>query len=184
MLALITTTEATSLIQTFNWHTPSWDLFIILFWAVASIFYAFSSGRGRVISMLMSLYVAKLIVSEAPWITQAVNQKLTGNLVGLQQLVSFVLIFIVLFIFLARFAFKTSVDGKSFISIPFVFVFAVLQVGLLINTILTYLSQAGNEFSPLVTTLFLANGASFIWLVLPLAFLIVLGNFISDRGEA
>ena len=54
--------DANQLIQNFNWHNPSWDLFILLFWAVAGIIYAFASGRGRVISMLMSLYIAKLLV--------------------------------------------------------------------------------------------------------------------------
>ena len=71
--------------QNFNWHTPSWDLFIILAWGVASVFYAFAAGRGRIISLLMSLYIAKLLVYEAPWLRNAINSKLTGSLVGLQR---------------------------------------------------------------------------------------------------
>jgi cation transport ATPase len=183
MLGIITTQEATTLVQTFNWHTPSWDLFILLIWGVGSILYAFSAGRGRIISMLMSLYISKLLVSEAPWITQAVNEKLTGSLIGLQQLVSFLLIFLVLFIFLSRFAFKTSADGRHLASIPFAIVFSILQIGLLIQNILAYLSATGKEFSALVTAIFLVPGASFFWLLAPLVFLILLGHFISDRSE-
>jgi hypothetical protein len=183
MFALITTTEATGLVQAFNWHTPSWDLFIILIWGIGAVLYAFSAGRGRIVSMLMSLYIAKLLVGQAPWITQVVNQKLTGSLVGLQQMVSFLLLFIILFILLSRFAFHTSADRRSLSSVPFALIFAVLQIGLLIQTILGYLAATGKEFSPLVSTVFLSNGSAFAWLLAPLVFLIGLGNFISSRNE-
>lgn len=183
MLGLITTQEATTLIQNFNWQTPSWDLFIILAWGLAAVLYAFSAGRGRILSLLMSLYIAKLLVAEAPWITQAVNEKLTGSLVGLQQMVSFLLIFVILFILLSRFAFKTSADGRHLASLPFALVFAILQVGLLIQTILSYLAQTGKEFSQLISAIFLSNGAAFAWLLAPLVFLIFLGHFISNRSE-
>ena len=184
MLALITTSEASQLVQNFTWHTPSWDLFIILFWGLSAVLYAFAAGRGRILSLLMSLYIAKLLVLEAPWITQKVNEQLSGTLIGLQQMVSFLLIFITLFMLLSRFAFKTSADGRHLASVPFALVFAVLQIGLLIQTILSYLAQSGKEFSNLVSTIFLSNGAAFAWLLAPLLFLIFLGHFISDRSEA
>ncbi|MBI5530668.1 MAG: hypothetical protein HY918_04170 [Candidatus Doudnabacteria bacterium] len=180
---MISTNEANQLIQNFNWHTPSWDLFIILFWGVASVFYAFAAGRGRIISLLMSLYIAKLLVLEAPWLTSAINQKLPSSFASLQQLVSFLIIFVALFILLSRYAFRTSADGRHFGSIPFALVFAVLQVGLLINTILGFLAVSGKTFSPLVSFLFLSNSSGFIWLLLPLVFLIVLGRSIADPNE-
>lgn len=177
------TSEATQLIHSFNWQTPSWDLFVFLFWAVASVFYAFAAGRGRTISLLFSLYISRLMVLEAPWLTNAINQKLPGNLAGLQQLVSFLLIFVVLFVLLSRYAFRTSADGRHFGAIPFTLVFAVLQIGLLINTVLVYLSAFGLKFSALVNLIFLSAGAGFIWLVLPLLFLIVLGRSVADPTE-
>lgn len=183
MLAVISVSDANSLVQNFNWHTPSWDLFIILIWGVASVFYAFAAGRGRIISLLMSLYIAKLLVLEAPWLTNAINGRLTGSLVGLQELVSFLLIFVVLFIFLGRYAFRTSADGRHFASIAFSVVFSVLQIGLLINTILIYLAASGRTFSPLITIIFLSNYSEFIWTILPLAFLIILGRSIADPTE-
>jgi|ERR1051326_2318441 hypothetical protein len=183
MLSLVTTAQAADLVKTLNWHNPSWDLFIFLFWAGASIFYAFAAGRGRIISLLMSLYIAKLLVLQAPWLTNAINQKLPGSLAGFQMLISFLLIFILLFVLLSRYAFRTSADGRHFGSIPFSVVFAVLQIGLLINTILTYLVAVGKNFSPLVQLVFLGNTASFIWIVLPLVFLIILGRSIADPTE-
>lgn len=183
MLVLINTTEATSLLQNFDWHTPSWDLFILLFWGVGALLYAFSAGRGRILSLLMSLYIAKLLVLEAPWIIDQVNQNLTGTLVGLQQLVSFLLVFVILFLLLSRFAFHTSADARKLSSIPFAVVFAFLQIGLLIQTVLTYLQNIGKEFSPLVSWIFLSSASAFFWLVAPLIFLIILGNFISSSNE-
>ena len=176
-------TDANQLVHNFDWHQPSWDLFIFLFWAVASVFYAFAAGRGRIISLLMSLYIAKLLVLQAPWLSRAIDQKLPGSLSSLQELVSFLLIFVVLFVLLSRYAFRTSADGRHFGSIPFALVFAVLQIGLLINTILGFLAVSGKNFSPLVTVIFLSGGASFIWLIAPLIFLIILGRSIADPTE-
>jgi len=180
---MVSVADANNLVQNFNWHTPSWDLFILLAWAGGSVFYAFSAGRGRIISLLMSLYIAKLLVLQAPWLTSAINNKLPGSLGGLQELVSFLLIFIVLFVFLGRYAFRTSADGRHFGSIIFGVLFSFLQLGLLISTILTYLSHTGSTFSPLVTFLFLAPSAGFIWTILPLVFLIILGRSIADPNE-
>jgi len=175
--------QGNSLVQNFNWHTPSWDLFILLAWAGGSVIYVFFAGRGRIISLLMSLYIAKLLVLQAPWLTNAINSRLPGTLGALQELVTFLLIFVVLFVFLGRYAFRTSADGRHFGSIIFSIIFSFLQIGLLINTILTYLSITGKIFSPLITFLFLSNSAGFIWTILPLIFLIVLGRSIADPTE-
>jgi hypothetical protein len=177
-------TQISQLIHNFNWHSPSWDLFILLAWAIVSVFYAFAAGRGRIISLLMSLYISKLLVLQAPWLTNALNGKLPGVLSSLQQLISFLLIFLILFMLLGRYAFRTSADGRHFGSLLFGVIFAVLQIGLLISTILGYLSSGiVNNFSPLIHLLFLNNVATFVWLFAPLAFLVVLGRSIADPTE-
>ncbi len=180
---MISTNEANQLIQHFNWHTPSWDLFIILFWGVASVFYAFAAGRGRSVSLLMSLYITKLLVLEAPWLSNVINQKLPSSFASLQQLVSFLIIFVLLFILLSRYAFRTSADGRHFGSIIFTLIFSILQIGLLINIILGFLAVSGKSFSPLVSFVFLSGSAGFVWLLAPLIFLIILGRSIADPNE-
>lgn len=177
------TAQTSEMVKAFNWSTPSWDLFIFLFWAAAALFYAFSAGRGRIIALLFSLYIAQLLSLKAPWLTGALSQKLPENLLGYQQLISFLVLFVVLFVLLGRYAFRTSADGRHFGSIAFSLVFALLQVGLLINIVLNYLAQTGQAFSPLVSFVFLGQTASFIWLVLPLAFLIILGRAVADPTE-
>lgn len=172
------------LVQAFNWHSPSWDLFIILFWIVASVIYAFAAGRGRILTILMSVYMARLIVLEAPFLSEQVAKKLPSATLSIQQLATFAILFVVLFIFLGRFAFKTSADSRRMSSIPFGIVFAFLQVGLLINIVIQYLPESFRDnMAPLLQFLFVSNPANFVWLVLPVVFLILLGRFISDRSE-
>lgn len=184
LLAASYINEVSQSAQSFNWHNPSWDLFILLFWAVVSLIYAFAAGRGRVINMLFSLYIAKLLVTQAPWLTNAVSQKLPSQFASLQMLVSFVILFIVLFILLGRYAFRTSADGRHFGAVPFTLVFSVLQVGLLINTIVSYLpANTLANFSPLIRLVFVNSPAGFVWLVLPLGFLIILGRSVADPTE-
>ncbi len=172
------------LVTSFNWHSASWDLFIFLFWAVAAAMYAFAGGRGRILSVLVSIYMAKLIVLEAPFLSTAVAKQLNITVLSLQQLTAFAIMFLVLFIFLARYAFKTGSDGRHLISIPFSLLFAFLQIGLLINIVLTMLPiHVQENFSELVKFIFITDPASFVWLLLPVAFIVFLGRFISERHE-
>ena len=176
--------EITNLFKTFNWHSPSWDLFILLAWLVVAALYAFTPGRGRVINILFSTYVAKLLVIEVPFIKNFVGGKLPESVLALQQLITFGAIFLVVFIFLGRYAFRTSVDGHRTGSILFGLVFALLQVGLLINIVVSYLATSIHaNFSPLIQKIFIQDPASFIWLVAPLVFLIILGRHVSETHE-
>lgn len=172
------------MLKTFNWHSPSWDLFILLFWVVASLIYAFSAGRGKILTILVGVYMSQLLVKEMPFLSQVVSDRLNVATGTLQQLAAFAIIFIVLFVFLGRYAFKSSVDGKHFSAIGFALVFAFLQVGLLINIVIHYLPDyVQNTFSPLISFIFLHQYSNFVWLILPVAFLIVLGRFLTDRTE-
>ncbi len=173
-----------ALVHQFNWHQPSWDLFIISFWLVASVVYAFAAGKGRSLSILVSVYIAKLLVLEAPFLSAGVGTRLHVASVYIQELVAFIVLFLILFMFLARYAFKSSADGKAITSLLFTLVFAVLQVGLLINIVLGFLPvETRATFAPLIQFIFIQKAASFIWLVLPIVYLVFLGKFISDRTE-
>jgi hypothetical protein len=172
------------LINQFNWHTPSWDLFIVLAWLVVSVIYAFASGRGRILTVLMSLCMAKLVVIEAPFLSTEVAQRFNIGVASLQQLVTFSGLFLLFFVFLGRYVFKTAADGKQISGMVFSLVFSFLQVGLLINTILTLLPKnIQANFTQLIQFAFIKDPASFVWLVLPIGFLIVLGRLVSDRAE-
>jgi hypothetical protein len=176
--------EIQLLIHTFNWHTPSWDLFILLFWLVASVLYAFSSGRGRILTILVSTYMAQLLVLKAPFLSDVLTGRLNIASGSLQQLTAFAALFIVFFVFLGRYAFKTSVDRRNMGSLAYGLIFSLLQVGLVINIVLGYLPEpVQNSFSPLIQFVFLHANSGFVWLALPVVFLIILGRFISEKSE-
>lgn len=176
--------ELQHLVRSFNWNQPSWDLFIVLFWLVAAVLYAFSAGRGRMLSILVSVYMAKLLVIEAPFLQQLVNAKLNIVTVSLQHLVTFASLFLVLFFFLSKYGFRASAEGKGGSTLIFGVPFAVLQVGLLINIVLSFLpSNVQQTLHPLVLFLFLQTGVGFVWLVAPIVYLVVFGRFVSHRNS-
>lgn len=170
------------LISTFNWHSPSWDLFILLFWLVASVLFAFAAGRGRMLLILVSTYMAQLLVIKAPFLSEVASDKFNIGAATLAQLAAFVVLFLIFFIFLGRYAFRSTADGRQILALPFTLVFTVLQVGLLINIVVTYLpDHVQNSLSPLIQFIFLHPNAGFIWLLAPIVFLIVIGRFVSDQ---
>ncbi|MDE2311901.1 MAG: hypothetical protein KGJ93_02295 [Patescibacteria group bacterium] len=184
MLATAPIGGAANLVHNFSWTTPSWDLFILLAWVGLAIVYTFAAGRGRVINILLSVYVAKLIVLEMPFLIIATNKLNLTSIQSLQQLAAFTVVFLVLFLFLGRFALKSSADSRHLSAMVFSLVFAFLQIGLLINIILTYLPQGTQQsFSQLIQILFITPPASFVWLVLPIVYLILLGKFVGDTNE-
>lgn len=176
--------QISQMAQNFNWHSPSWDLFILAAWAIGSVLYAFTAGRGRIINILLSIYIAKLLVIEAPFLSHAITGHLPSSILSLQQLATFLIVFLILFLFLGRYAFRTSADGRQMGAMLFGLIFSVLQIGLLINTILAYLPVGTQQnFSLLIQTVFIKDPASFIWLLAPLGFLILLGKHVADPNE-
>jgi len=171
-------------IRVFNWHSPSWDLFIVLGWLIAGVMYAFAAGKGRIMNILVSVFMAKLLVIEAPFIGDEINRRFNLADPSWQQLIAFVALFALIFMFMSRYAFRTSGDSRHMAAFPFTVVFAIAQVGLLINIIVGFLPTAATEnFSQLVRFLFIDYPADFVWLILPLILLVAFGKMISDRSE-
>jgi hypothetical protein len=176
--------EFQHLARNFNWHQPSWDLFILLFWVVSSVLYTFAAGKGRLLSILVSVYMAKLLVIEAPFLQKVVNAKLAIVTTSLQTLATFGALFLVLFFFLSKYGFRTSAEGKAGASLAFGVPFALLQIGLLINIVLGFLPAAAQgTLHPLIRFIFLQPGSSFIWLVAPIVYLIAFGRFVSHKSD-
>ncbi len=170
-----------SLLGSINFHNPSWDAFIFIFWGIAAVIYSFSAGRGRIISILVSVYMAELLVIQAPFLSIALGDKF-GLAVYLARLITFLVLFGFFFLVLSRFVFKTTVENRRFGSWFFSLIFAVLQVGFLISVVLSFLPpEIKSTFAPLVRLIFISDIAAFVWLLLPIAFLIFLGSFVSDH---
>ena len=175
--------QYTSLLHSVNFSNPSWDAFIFFFWIVVSIIYSFSAGRGRIISILVSVYMAELLVIQAPFLSNALGSKL-GSVIDLSRLITFLILFGFFFLVLSKFVFRTSVENRGFSSWFFSLIFAILQVGFLISVILSFLpADVKNTFAPLVKFVFVSDTAVFAWLILPIIFLVIIGRHVSDHSK-
>lgn len=168
----------------FNWAEPTWDLFIILFFVVAALLYGMSLGRDRIIVILVSIYMALAVVNTAPYINDV-----TGE-VGVDQffvvkITAFVGVFVVLFFLLSRSALLATVansDSKG--SWWQVIIFSILHVGLLISITLSFLPESSAEhLAPLTRTLFVHETARFLWIIAPIALMILLKGGASEKKK-
>ncbi len=170
-----------SLLNSVNFQNPSWDAFIFFFWAIVAVIYSFSAGRGRIISILVAVYMSELLVIQAPFLSTAVGDQF-GLALYLGRLITFLVLFGFFFLVLSKFVFRTSVENRRWGSWVFSLIFAVLQVGFLISVILSFLPpEVKTTFAPLVKFVFISETANFVWLLLPIAFLVFVGRHISDH---
>lgn len=177
-----TTTEAKSFVANINWAQPSWDLFIILFFIVAALLYGLSLGRDRVITILISVYMALAVVNFAPFI---------GNFqadVGVSQFFvfrvsAFVVVFIALFFLMSRSALLATVaksDGAG--AWWQVLLFSFLHVGLLVSITLSFLPpSASGHLAPLTQRLFVHENARFFWIIAPIIAMILIKGGAADK---
>lgn len=177
LLAEATNAATNSNIINFDWSKPSWDMFIVLFFIIASLLYGLSLGRDRIIVILVSIYMALAIVNTAPFLPN-IETKIMVNDVVILKISTFLGVFIALFFLLSRSGLlKTIASGDEKGRWWQVIVFSILHVGLLISVTLTFLPDdiIATKFSPLTQTLFIGDWARFIWIVAPvmaMAFLV------------
>lgn len=179
-----TSTTAQSFVAHINWAQPTWDLFIILFFIVAGFLYGLSLGRDRVIVILISVYMALAVVNSAPYI---------GNFaadVGINQFFvfrvsTFVVVFIALFFLMSRSALLSTIASSDTRG-PWwqVLLFSFLHVGLLISITLSFLPpSASNHLAPLTRTVFVKDLGRFIWIVAPIAAMILIKGGAAEKRK-
>src|SRR5687767_4847400 len=88
-------------LQAVNWASPSWDLFIVLFFLVTVFLYGMSLGRDRIIVILVSIYMALAVVSNAPILGKLDATVNLGQFFAF-RVTTFLGIFVLLFFLLSR----------------------------------------------------------------------------------
>lgn len=167
--------QAGHFVSTINWSHPTWDMFIFIFFIAAVFVYGFSLGRDRVVVILTSAYMALAVVNAAPYL-QTIQKQLGIDKMFAIQLITFIVLFLVIFILMSRSGLVGS--GNTQGAWWQVILFSFLQVGLLISIILSFLpgGSAGN-LSPFTRQMFTTDVARFVWIVAPiLAMLLVKGK--------
>ncbi|NQV90746.1 hypothetical protein HQ487_05090 [Candidatus Uhrbacteria bacterium] len=160
-----------------NWLQPSWDLFIILFFVVASLIYGISLGRDRIIVILVSIYMALAIVNQMPFLTEFKAGISVNDTFALR--ISFFLgVFILLFFFLSHsalinaFSHNGSKQGKFWQ----VMIYSFLHVGLLISVTLSFFpADLASVLSPITQAIFMGDIAKAAWVTLPVLAMAVFG---------
>lgn len=161
-------------LSSLNWANPTWDIFILLFFVVGALLYGLSLGRDRVIVILVGIYMALAVVTNAPALTSlklAVN--LNENYV--MRISVFLGIFVIVFFLLSRSALLKTIGGSHAPGSWWqTIVFSVLQVGLLISVTLNFLPAEFTQGLTQVTkNIFMSDQGRSAWLILPIAFMIV-----------
>lgn len=178
MLALsFDTSNVTSYFSTINWLQPSWDMFIILFFVLASLMYGVSLGRDRLLVILVSIYMSLAVVKYVPFITNFDASVNINDAFALRVSV-FLGIFIALFFLLSQSALMRTLGVNSEQGPMWqVILFSVLHVGLLISVTLSFFPvEAANVLSPLTRALFVGDISKAIWVLLPVFSMAIIGR--------
>ena len=118
-----------------NFSSPTWDLFIILFFIVFAFLYGFSLGRDRIIVIIVSIYMALAVVTTAPWL-----QSLAGTTVQVAlgpyfafRVTFFLGVFLLTFFLLSRSALAGTIgSAEAHGTVYQIIMFIILHVGILI----------------------------------------------------
>lgn len=175
------TQQVGSYLSSINWLTPSWDLFIILFFVIASLMYGLSLGRDRLLVILVSIYISLAVVKYVPFITDF-NASININDAFALRVSVFLGIFILLFFLLSQSALMRTLGVNSEHGPMWqVMLFSILHVGLLISVTLSFFpSEASEALSPLTRNLFVGDVAKAIWVLLPVFAMAVVGRARAD----
>lgn len=163
--------------------TPSWDLFIFLFFIVATFVYGFTLGRSRILLLLISTYMGLALIKTAPFLTAGTTQSLTvgSSPFFIVQITLFVGAILLIFFFLSNSALRSALgveekQGRTWQIIAF----SILQAGLLIASVLSFVPEERRAALLDVTQgMFGSPMALFLWTLIP----IIVMMFVKDPDE-
>src|SRR5688500_8320061 len=120
-------------------NTPSWDLFIYLFFIVAIFVYGFTLGRSRILMLIISTYLALAVVRSMPWLFP--QQVTVGSSpFFVVQITIFLAGMLIIFFMLANSALRRSLGLNEKQGTTWqVVLFSVAHAGLLIASILSFI---------------------------------------------
>lgn len=155
---------------------PTWDLGLVVFLFIVTLFYEIGSGKSRFLLAILSTYFSFVIVDVFPFWDKL------GNVFGLKEFFYFQILFFLGFVMLFLFLLSGSIIG-SFFSFQKrkigqflqTFFFSILQAGLLVSLGLSFLPEGyyGN-FSPMVLRVFSQGLPRFLWALMPIVALLIL----------
>ncbi len=160
-------------VNAINWAVPSWDLFILLFFVITVFLYGMSLGRDRVVVLLVSIYMALAVVSNAPMLVKLDDGNI-GQFFAF-KVTTFLGIFVLLFFLLSRSALLKTFGHLAAGSWWQVLLFSTFHVGLLVSITLSFLPQdAVAHLAPFTQRVFASDTGRFFWIVAPILSMVLL----------
>ncbi len=163
------TEQASQAVSGLNFAIPSWDIIVVLIFIVASIIYAMSFGRRKVLVVLFSTYISLAIANALPFVESLFASKFLDKLY-LVKIVLFLAIFVILYLFLKRSALLRYMKGSSPYT-PFmqIVVLSVSHTGLLISIVISFFpTELVDSLSFFTRNTFASELAQFIWIIIPI----------------
>jgi hypothetical protein len=162
----ITLMDIQGFINSINWNTPSWDLFIAVIFVAGIFLYTLSLGKNRVLVLLVSSYVSLALFSKSSLLFSQIGFNLENSFSN--NMMIFIGGILLLFFILSNSIFASVFEQDSGGTWPQTMIMSFLQIGLMISVAGSFLlSQEASELSPFITSVFINNQAQFFWLVSP-----------------
>lgn len=169
----VTTAKLEDAFQNVNLANPSWDMFLVGFFVVGALLYGISLGKDRIISIMVSIYMALAVVAALP--DFVLNIKVNENYTV--QITAFIAVFVVLFFLLSRQAVFNSLAPNTHGKWWQVLLFSILHVGLLVSVTLSFMPpEMVGKFSGTTQYLFTNEWTRFGWIIAPIIAMIFVGR--------
>jgi hypothetical protein len=173
--------DLNSFLKAINFAVPTWDLFIIIFFLAAVFLYGLTLGRDRVLTILISMYMALAVINTAPYLDTLRAEINVGQFFAM-RVIMFLSLFVFLFFLIARSALLRSFTKDSPGSWSQVFVFSVLHVGLLTSITMSFLPKNSlAHLAPITQSVFISDPGRLAWLILPIIAMIFMRD--KHRGQ-
>ncbi|OGL87765.1 hypothetical protein A3I42_02480 [Candidatus Uhrbacteria bacterium RIFCSPLOWO2_02_FULL_49_11] len=161
----------TQAIRQIDLTTPSWDVFILLFFLIGVFLYGIALGRNKVIIILLSLYFSLAIFEVSSFVRTLSTTFFHDNPFG--ALFTFFILFLLTFLVVGQSGAGRSLSNDAVGSFWQTIIFSILQVGLTISIALLLLPVSLLlRFSPTILNIFIDPLGQFLWLSLPIVCLI------------
>ncbi len=158
-----------SVINSVNWTTPSWDLFVVIFFVMAIFLYGFTLGKDRIIVIMLSTYITLALIKGMPASASdfLASIKIGNSPIGESGI--FLGVVVILFFLLSRSITASIFEGGNRGSWGEIIILGFLQVGLLMSVLISFLpSEIIGGLSPFIKSVFADDTARSIWLIAPI----------------
>ncbi len=156
-----------STINSINWTSPSWDLFVVVIFVAGIFLYSLGLGKDKTFVILISSYISLALVEKLSLIREVLGFQIGGSFINDSAVFLGGTLF--LFFVLSNSAFTSVFDqgpDKSWFQMS---VISFLQIGLMISVVVSFLTPEETAgLSDFMKSFFANDQSQFAWLISPI----------------